>query len=87
MSTAAALESAPATSTTAGPSSAGALFARPCFIYTKVAALQIAAVQRGNGFLPFAIVGHLHEPKPSGPSGVTIGNDVYAVYPFRTPRT
>ena len=30
-------------------------------------------------FIAFAIVAHFHESKPTGSSGVPVGNDVYAV--------
>lgn len=58
---------------------ARAILFGPGFVYIEGPAVQVAAIQRGNGFLPLAVDCHLHESKPSGLSGVPISNDVYAV--------
>lgn len=67
---------ASAISTTAA---AGAILFGPGFVHIESPAIHVAAVQRGNGFLPFAVVRHLDESKSSGPSGIPIRDDVYAV--------
>src|SRR3954454_19029435 len=71
--------SLPAVTTAATAGAARTLGLRPCFIDVQCAAIQLPAVARGNCLLGFSIVGHLHEPKPSGLSGVTIGTDVDTV--------
>src|SRR5450759_2347349 len=53
---------------------------RTSLVDVQRAAIQFPAVNRGNCLLGFSIVSHLHKPKSSGLSGVTIGTDVDTVY-------
>src|ERR1700722_14686046 len=73
--TAATLESTAAAATTTG-SAPGSLLARACFVNTQVTAVQIAAVQRGDGAGCFISIGHLDESKTAGLPGIAIAHDV-----------
>src|ERR1019366_1974986 len=66
--------------TTAATATAGAIGLGTRFVDVQRAAIQFAAVHRGDCLLGFAIVSHFHKPKASGLSGVAIGTDVDTVY-------
>src|ERR1035438_5030290 len=66
--------------TTAATAAVRAIGLGTRFVDVQRAAIQFAAVDRGDCLLGFAIVRHFHKPKASGLSGVTIGTDVDTVY-------
>jgi hypothetical protein len=71
-----------ATTTTAAvatTAATGAILFRLGFIDIQRPAIQVAAVQTGDGILSLTVVAHFHESKTTGPSGVPIGNEVNTV--------
>jgi hypothetical protein len=54
------------------------IFFGPGLVYIQRPSVHVPAVQRVDGSLPLAVISHLHESKPSRPSGVPVGYDVYA---------
>lgn len=58
-----------------------AVFLRPSFIHSQRSAIEIVAVERGDGGVAFAIIAHFHERKPSGLPGIAVGYDVHTVNP------
>jgi hypothetical protein len=69
-----------ATALGAVSTAAPALFLRPGFIYGERSAIEFLAVERDNGPLAFAVIGHFHESKASGLSGIAVGYDADAIH-------
>jgi hypothetical protein len=69
----------PATIISAVSTTATILF-WPSFVYIQRPAVQVTAVESGNGLFSLAIIDHFHEAKASGLSGVPVGNDVYSIH-------
>src|ERR1700680_1529598 len=75
--------SAPAASaTTAGVAAAAfwpaAFFPGARFVYLQVAPANLFAVETGDGFGGFGVIGHFHESKAAGPAGLAVGGNVNA---------
>jgi hypothetical protein len=65
-----------ATRTTSTTTTSRALFARAGDVDGQGAAIQLRAVQGGNGFLRFLIVAHGHETKAAGAIGHAIHHQI-----------
>src|SRR5947209_1841442 len=69
----------PAAATTAAeaaPASSSAVLARLGLVDGEVAALDLLAVQGGDCGLGLLVAAHLHKPKPLGPAGVPVHDDL-----------
>jgi hypothetical protein len=69
---------AAATAATWAARTAAAGFFRPGFVDFEVAAADVFAVERGDGFGCLGIVGHFDETEAAGTAGFAIGGDVHA---------
>lgn len=63
----------------AAVSTASAVFLRPGLIHIERSAIQLVAVERGNGLYTLAVIAHFHECEASGLPGIAVGYDVHAV--------
>ena len=69
---------AAATAATWAARTAAAGFFRPGFVDFEVAAADVFAIERGNGFGCLGIVGHFDETEAAGTASLAIGGDVHA---------
>lgn len=63
----------------AAVSTASAVCLWPGLIHIERSAIQLAAVESGDGFYAFAVIAHFHEGEASGLAGIAVGYDVYTV--------
>jgi len=73
------LASAAATAAAVTAATAAAIFLRPGFIHVQCPAVQVAAIEPGNGLVGLRMIAHFHESKASGPPGFAIGYKVDTV--------
>ena len=64
--------------TTWAARTAAAGFFRPGFVDFEVAAADVFAIERGNGFGCLGIIGHFDETEAAGTASLAIGGDVHA---------
>jgi hypothetical protein len=69
----------PATVISAVSTAATILF-WPSFVDIQRPAVQVTAVESGNGLFSLAVIAHFDEAKASGLSSVPVGNDVYTIH-------
>ena len=61
-------------------STAATILFGPSFIDIQRPAVQVTAVESGNGLFSLAVIAHFHEAKAPGLSSVPVGNDVYSIH-------
>jgi hypothetical protein len=59
--------------------SSGVLGLGPGLVDVERSSSNLRAVQRGDGFFSFFVVGHFHKTEPARTAGVTVGQDADAV--------
>ena len=74
------LPAAARSAVSATATTAATIFFGPGFVDIQCPAVQIAAVQPGDGALALTVVAHFHESKTARPSRVPVGYDVYTIH-------